>query len=111
MLARTATLTPQYGIKFVDLIIQQIGSQTINEKRVRADDQGAQPDCRRLPFLRRGASRRAGDADLCRCLRAGCRVLRVLAIDRVLRQVLPQFNKTLSTSMDYFKYLYNPGGQ
>ena len=27
------------------------------------------------------------------------------------KQVLPQFNKTLSTSMDYFKYLYNPGGQ
>ena len=27
------------------------------------------------------------------------------------KQVLPQFNKTLSTSMDYFKYLDNPGGQ
>jgi membrane protease subunit HflC len=27
------------------------------------------------------------------------------------KQVLPQFNKTLSTHMDYFKYLYNPGGQ
>jgi modulator of FtsH protease HflC len=27
------------------------------------------------------------------------------------RQTMPQFNKTLATSMDYFKYLYGPYGK
>jgi hypothetical protein len=68
----------------------------------------------RVPSMwSRKASKRSSPALGKRCplILPGCGVLRVLAIDRVLQTGTAQFNKTLSTSMDYFKYLYNPGGQ
>lgn len=141
MLSRAAAITPQYGITLVDLIIRQIRysddltksvyDRMIKERAQIAAAYRSYGEGQRAEWLGKLENERKsilssayrtseeikGEAD--------ARATRIYsaAYERdpeffefwrsteSYKQVLPQFSKTLSTDMDYFKYLYDPAGR
>ena len=141
MLARAAALTPQYGIKLVDIVIRQIRysddltksvyARMIKERSQIAAAYRSYGEGQRAEWLGKLENERKnilsgayktseeikGQADAKATLiyanayRQDAEFFGFWRSIESYKHVLPQFNKTLSTHMDYFKYLYNPGGQ
>lgn len=141
MLREAAKITPQYGLKLIDIIIRQIKysedltesvyNRMIKERNkiaqaFRSDGEGKKASWmgqmqKELDSITSGAYRSAeeikGDADAlaaaiyARAYRQDSEFYRFWKSIESYRTMLPKFRKTLTTEPDYFDYLYNPEGR
>ena len=141
MLKRAAAITPQYGIELVDLIIRQIRysddlTKSVYDRMIkeraqiaaayrsygegqRAEWLGKLENERRsiLSAAYRSSEEIKGQADAratqiyARSYEGDPEFFEFWRSIESYKQVLPKFSKTLSTNMDYFKYLYAPNGK
>jgi membrane protease subunit HflC len=141
MLARAAAITPQYGIRLVDLIVRQIRysddltksvyDRMIKERAQIAAAYRSYGEGQRAEWLGKLENERKSilsaayksseqikgraDAKATQIYAAAYRrdpeFFEFWRSIESYKQVLPQFTKTLSTNMDYFKYLYAPNGR
>ncbi len=141
MLAGAAAITPQYGIKLVDLIVRQIRysddltksvyDRMIKERAQIAAAYRSYGEGQRAEWLGKLENERRsilsgayktseeikGQADAkatqvySRAYQRDPEFFEFWRSIESYKQVLPQFSKTLSTNMDYFKYLYSPAAR
>lgn len=141
MLTEAAKITPQYGLKLIDIIIRQIKysedltesvyNRMIKERNkiaqaFRSDGEGKKASWmgqmqKELDSITSGAYKSAeeikGDADAlaaaiyARAYRQDSEFYRFWKSIESYRTMLPKFRKTLTTEPDYFDYLYNPEGR
>jgi membrane protease subunit HflC len=141
MLSRAAAITPQYGIKLVDLIVRQIRysddlTKSVYDRMVKQRAQIAAAyrsygEGQRAEWLGKlenekknilsGAYKTSeeikGQADAkatqiySQAYRQDPEFFEFWRSTESYKKVLPEFSKTLSTNMDYFKYLYAPNGR
>ncbi|HUX22803.1 MAG TPA: protease modulator HflC [Spirochaetia bacterium] len=141
MLARAAAITPQYGITLVDLIVRQIRysddlTKSVYDRMVkqraqiaaayRSYGEGQQAEWlgkleNEKKNILSGAYRTSeeikGQADAratqiySQAYQQDPEFFEFWRSTESYKKVLPSFSKTLSTNMDYFKYLYAPNGR
>ncbi|MHB9294973.1 putative modulator of FtsH protease HflC [Pillotina sp. SPG140] len=140
ILARSRTMVPEYGIELIDVVIRQIRysdelTQSVYARMIKERNQIAQAfrsdgegkkaewlgkmDNERRSILsaayeRAEAIRGTADAEATRIYAESYSQDRAFfnfwrAIESY-QTTLPFFDKTLSTNMDYFRYLYSPQG-
>jgi membrane protease subunit HflC len=141
ILARSRRMVPEYGIELIDVVIRQIRysdelTQSVYNRMIkernqiaqafRSEGEGRKADWQgRMDRERRSVLSEAyekaetirgeGDAEAARIYaEAYGRDRNFFDFWRAVesyRATLPGFEKTLSTDMDYFKYLYSPAGR
>ncbi|HUZ17588.1 MAG TPA: protease modulator HflC [Spirochaetia bacterium] len=141
MLARAAKITPQYGIKLVDLIIRQIRysddlttsvyDRMIKERSQIAAAYRSYGEGQKAEWLGKLENERKnilsgayktseeikGSADATATqiyadtYRTDPQFFQLWRSLESYKQVLPELNKTMTTGMDYFRYLYGPDGR
>ena len=141
MLNEAAKITPQYGLKLIDIIIRQIKysddltesvyNRMITERNkiaqaFRSDGEGKKASWmgqmqKELDSITSGAYKSAeeikGNADALAAAiyalayRQDPEFYRFWKSIESYRTLLPRFRKTLTTDPDYFDYLYNPEGR
>jgi membrane protease subunit HflC len=141
ILARSRRMVPEYGIELIDLVTRQIRysdelTQSVYARMIKERNQIAQAfrsegegrkadwmgrmDRERRSVLseayeRAETIRGEGDAEAARIYaEAYGRDRNFFEFWRAVesyRNTMPQFDKTLSTDMDYFRYLYSPNGR
>ena len=141
MLTEAAKITPQYGLKLIDIIIRQIKysedltesvyNRMIKERNkiaqaFRSDGEGKKASWmgqmqKELDSITSGAYKSAeeikGNADAlaaaiyARAYRQDSEFYRFWKSIESYRTMLPKFRKILTTEPDYFDYLYNPEGR
>ncbi|MDR0376166.1 MAG: protease modulator HflC [Spirochaetaceae bacterium] len=141
ILARSRRLVPEYGIELIDVVIRQIRysdelTQSVYARMIkernqiaqafRSEGEGKKADWQgRMDRERRSILSEAyekaetirgeGDAEAARIYaEAYSRDQSFFDFWRAVesyRTTMPEFDKTLSTDMEYFKYLYSPGAR
>lgn len=141
ILARSRRMVPEYGIELIDVVARQIRysdelTQSVYARMIKERNQIAQAfrsdgegkkaewmgrmdnELRSLlsdAYMRAEIIRGSADAEATRIYADAYNQDRAFfdfwrAVESY-RTTLPAFDKTLSTSMDYFKYLYSPQGR
>ncbi len=140
ILAGAGTITPQYGIVLIDIVIRQIKysddlTESVYRRMIkersqiaqafRSDGEGKKAAWlgqmqRELVTIQSGAYRQAeiirGEADAkaaaiySSAYRQDQEFYRFWKAIESYRSMLPKFNKTLTTDAEYFNYLYDPFG-